>query len=193
MRESNEHILNFLHAMEQLKHECRHSWTSKGRQESVAEHSWRLALMLIVCAPYFEKSFDLLKALKLAILHDMGEAQVGDQHFLDVFNKEDAKAERSRVETQAVDKLALLLGAEGNAIANLWREFEHKRSEEAKIVYFLDKLEACIQHNEAHISTWTKREIDSIEDYFDHLKTENEFLSSLKEVIKEETINKIKN
>ncbi len=193
MRESHERVLNFLHAMEQLKNECRHSWTSKGRQESVAEHSWRLALILVICAPFLEKRIDLLKALKLAILHDMGEAQIGDQHYLDVFNKEDAKAERSRVEMQAVDELALLLGSEGMAIADLWKEFEHKSSEEAKIVYFLDKLEACIQHNEAHISTWTKKEIDSIEEYFDHLEIDDNFLLSLKEVVKNETFKKIKN
>lgn len=50
MEEASECVLNFLHAMEQLKHECRHSWTSQGRQESVIKYSWLLALMLSVCS-----------------------------------------------------------------------------------------------------------------------------------------------
>lgn len=192
MSQTSERVLNFLHTMEQLKHECRHSWTSLGRQESVAEHSWRLAVMLIICAPYFDKNFDLLKALKLAILHDIGEARIGDQHYLDVSSKKDAGEERSRLEMQAVEELALLLGADGNPISTLWKEFEYQSSEEAKIVYFLDKLEACIQHNEAHISTWTKRELDSMEEYFNHLKTENVLLLALKRAVKDEFIQKIK-
>lgn len=48
---NNKRVLNFLHAMEQLKHECRHSWTSKGRQESVAEYSWLLFYKMHVCYP----------------------------------------------------------------------------------------------------------------------------------------------
>ena len=64
MQKSCRGILDFLHAIEQLKQELRHSWTSNGRQESVAEHSWRLSLMLVICSPYLDKQIDLLKANK---------------------------------------------------------------------------------------------------------------------------------
>lgn len=192
MRESSERILNFLHSIEQLKHELRHSWTSKGRQESVADHSWRVALMLIICAPYLDKKIDLLKALKLAILHDIGEAKIGDRHYLDIINDATEKETRSRLEMQAVNELTLLLGDEGNSIASLWAEFENKTSEEAKIVYFIDKLEVCVQHNEADISTWTREEIDTIWEYYDLLKINDSFLSLLKEAVESETIRKLK-
>ena len=193
MKDNSRSILDFLHAIEQIKQELRHSWTSNGRQESVAEHSWRLALMLVICAPYLEKKIDLLKAVKLALFHDLGEAKIGDQHYLDINASEEEKKRRSHLEAMAVHDLSLLLGPEEQSIFNLWKEFEEKASEEAKVVYFLDKLEACIQHNEAPLSTWTKQEIASIEDYFHHLNIADPFLLALKENTKIESIKKIIN
>jgi putative hydrolase of HD superfamily len=191
MKKQSKQILDFLHAAEQLKQELRHSWTSNGRQESVAEHSWRVALMLVICAPYLKEKFDLLKALKLALFHDLGEITVGDQHYLDIGKNKETERDRSQLEERAVHDLACLLGTQEQHIFNLWKEFEGKTSEEAKVVYFLDKLEACIQHNEADILTWTKKEIDSIDEYFDHFNIDDTFLVSLKESVKAETLKKL--
>ena len=76
-----------------------------------------------------------------------------------------------------------------NSIMNLWKEFEDKHSEEAKIVYFLDKLEACIQHNESNISTWTEKEIENIENYFEEIDEFDDFIRSFKETVRNETLN----
>jgi len=179
-------LLSFLHEAEQLKQELRHSWTSKGRQESVAEHSWRLSVMLIICAPYLSLKIDLLKALKMALFHDLGEARIGDKHYLDINDYEN----RFSMEKKAVDSLSKIL-EEGLSIFELWNEFENKNSNEAKVVYFLDKLEACIQHNEADISSWTQREINSIREYFDRLQIEDSFLLKLKSEVLKETKMKI--
>ncbi|NGX46875.1 MAG: hypothetical protein K1000chlam3_00242 [Chlamydiae bacterium] len=187
----NTTTLNFLHVIEQLKHELRHSWTSKGRQESVAEHSWRLCAMLIICAPHLEKKIDLLKALKLAVFHDIGEVKVGDEHYLNVTTTEKVRRERSYLEAQAVYELSALLEDGEVLLFELWKEFETKNSYEAKIVYFLDKLEVCIQHNEADISTWTDREIDTIKNYYDDLAIKDPFLSALKYAVQEESFAKI--
>lgn len=188
MREQSRAILDFVHATEQLKQELRHSWTSNGRQESVAEHSFRVALMLVICAPYLNKKIDVLKALKLALFHDLGEAKIGDQHYLDIMKNEELRKNRFQKEELAIHDLTNVLGSQEPLI--LWKEFEEKDSEEAKIVYFLDKLEACIQHNEASLSTWTEREIDSIDEYFNHFNTEDTFLLTLKETVKSESFNK---
>lgn len=179
-------LLSFLHEAEQLKQELRHSWTSKGRQESVAEHCWRLSVMLIICAPYLSLKIDLLKALKMALFHDLGEARIGDKHYLDINDYEN----RFSMEKKAVDSLSKIL-EEGLSIFELWNEFENKNSNEAKVVYFLDKLEACIQHNEADISSWTQREINSIREYFDRLQIEDSFLLKLKSEVLKETKMKI--
>jgi putative hydrolase of HD superfamily len=71
-------ILQFLHEIEQLKKELRHSRLSDGRQESVAEHTRRMSLMAILLAPHLTKPVDMLHVLKMIIIHDINEAYVGD-------------------------------------------------------------------------------------------------------------------
>lgn len=187
---SEKNILSFIHIVERLKWELRHSWTSTGRQESVADHSWRLALLLMLCAPYLEKKFNLLRALQLAIIHDIGEAKIGDLHYLEVNANKNAKDKRTRDETKAVEELAAILDDQENAIVSLWKEYEAKDTYESKIVNALDKLEVCIQHNEADIATWTQEEFDSIEQYFIDIETNDNFICKLKRIIQLETFKK---
>ncbi|MBR6781397.1 MAG: HD domain-containing protein, partial [Clostridia bacterium] len=70
-------FLDFLHTAEKLKCNTRHSWTSSGRQESVAEHSWRLALMALLCKNEYPE-IDIQKVITMCLLHDLGEAVTGD-------------------------------------------------------------------------------------------------------------------
>lgn len=74
MKSSLTDSLLFIQLMEQLKNELRHSWTSTGRQESVAEHSWRLCLMVMTFAPELEHPIDVNRAIKMALIHDCVEA-----------------------------------------------------------------------------------------------------------------------
>ena len=66
-----EWFLEFLHRAEQLKCAPRHSWTSSGRRESVAEHSWRLGLAAWLLKEEFPQ-IDLERLLELCLLHDLG-------------------------------------------------------------------------------------------------------------------------
>ena len=61
-------VTQFIALMEKLKNELRHSWTSTGRQESVAEHSWRLALLVMTIHPHLEHPVDLNRCLKMALV-----------------------------------------------------------------------------------------------------------------------------
>ena len=69
--------IEFLNKIEKLKCNTRHSWTSSGRCESVAEHSWRLSVMALLCADEFPK-LDIDKVVKMCLIHDFGEAVTGD-------------------------------------------------------------------------------------------------------------------
>ena len=71
-------FFKLLNLAERLKSELRHSWVSCGRQESVAEHTWRLSMMLILLQPYLKQPVSMEKVLKMAIIHDLVEAEVGD-------------------------------------------------------------------------------------------------------------------
>ena len=70
-------FLNALHIAERLKDTTRHSYTSKGRHESVAEHSWRIALMAFFLRDEFPEA-DMDKVMRMCLIHDLGEAFTGD-------------------------------------------------------------------------------------------------------------------
>ena len=70
-------LIEFLGVVEKLKCNTRHSWTSSGRRESVAEHSWRLSLLAMLCADEYP-DLDMNKVVRMCIIHDLGEAITGD-------------------------------------------------------------------------------------------------------------------
>lgn len=136
--------LEFLRESERLKSVLRSAHTSTGRQESTAEHSWRLSLMAMVFADEL-KGLDLLKVLKLCLVHDLGEAINGD---IPAVSKNDFphKSEQERADllhlTRTLDD-----GARGEILA-LWEDYENATSAEAVAVKALDKLETILQHNQ---------------------------------------------
>lgn len=136
--------LAFLREAEKLKDVLRSGHTSSGRAESTAEHSWRLCLMAMA----FEEELaglDVLKVLKLCVVHDLGEAIHGDIPAVSQGAHPD-KSERERADLLTLmapldDKLR------GELLA-LWDEYENAASPEAKAVKALDKLETILQHNQ---------------------------------------------
>jgi len=136
--------LAFLREAERLKSVLRSGFTSSGRPESTAEHSWRLALMALVFADELP-GLDTARMLKLCIVHDLGEAIHGDipaihQH------AHPGKAAQERLDLQALTRdLDPSLRAE---IIGLWDEYEAAATPEAKAVKAFDKLETILQHNQ---------------------------------------------
>ncbi|MBD8499242.1 HD domain-containing protein [Paenibacillus arenosi] len=135
--------------------ELRHSWLSNGRRESVAEHTWRLALMAMAIEPYLPNRVNSEKLLKMIIIHDLVEAYAKDIPAFDTMNNNEAKALKHKNEIAAIEQIRDILGDEhGQKLYEYWFEFEGKDTYEAKVANALDKLEAQIQHNEADIETW---------------------------------------
>lgn len=154
-------ILNFLHQAEKLKTVLRHSWLSSGRRESVAEHTWRMALMAMVFYRYLEKKnrLSLEKVLKMVLVHDLSEIYAGDVPAWKKYriNNKGWKKARHKKELTAISKLVEpLLSVQQKEIMGLWLEFEALKTKEAKFVRALDMIEGNIQHNEAPLKTWNK-------------------------------------
>ena len=141
-------ILAFLHRLEALKCNTRHSWTSSGRQESVAEHTCRLAIMALLLRNAFPQA-DMDRVLRMCLLHDWGEAVTGD---IPAFEKSDRDEETE--ENAVLSLLARLSPGLQEEYTNLFREIRAQETAEARIFRALDQLEAVIQHNEADLSTW---------------------------------------
>jgi putative hydrolases of HD superfamily len=158
MRENLTKVLEVLTLAEKIKFEMRHSWLSNGRQESVAEHTWRMSLMAVLLEPYLEQRVDMAKLLKMIIIHDLVEAEAGD---IPAFNivTEEVKLLKQQREQQAIRNLRdQLREPTGQEIYDLWYEFEEKQTYEAKVANALDKLEVQIQHNHADMGTWIEIE-----------------------------------
>lgn len=136
--------LAFLKEAEKLKNVMRFSHTSNGRQESTAEHSWRLCVMAMIFADQFEQ-IDLEKTLKMCLIHDLAEAIHGD---IPAIMKDQFPAKHEQ-EKQDLDQLTECLDEHPkNLIRSLWQEYEDAETPEARLVKALDKLETILQHNQ---------------------------------------------
>lgn len=126
-----------------LKRTVRTGWTRSGikRPESVAEHSFRTAVMAMVMAEEFGADRD--RAVRMALVHDLGEAVIGDV-VTNRWGKElDNLAGKLAEERTAVREVAALAGS--GEIVELFEEFEAGKTAEARLVKQLDKLEMAIQ------------------------------------------------
>lgn len=180
-------ILEFVHSMEKLKGVERHSCIFSGRKESVAEHSWRVCLIVMIMMNYI-KDIDQAKALKMAIIHDINEASVGyipsflrplkEKHLLCEENNMHYWQEKYKL--TAVDEIAVL-----------WDELRKEETREAKMVRAADKLETRIQHNEAPMETWNDMEYPRSQFAAEEYCSFDEFLRGFNELVKEESKKKI--
>lgn len=136
--------LEFIRSAEQLKDTIRLAYTSKGRVESVADHSWRLTLLAITFSDMLP-DIDLLKLLKICILHDLGEAINGDIPAPSQ-NHSAPKSTHEREDFQSlIEPLPENLQSE---FLSLWDEYENATSKEAQVAKALDKIETILQHNQ---------------------------------------------
>ncbi|RPF53192.1 HD domain-containing protein [Aquisalibacillus elongatus] len=193
MEEKIKQIMEVFHLAENLKRELRHSWLSDGRQESVAEHTWRVSLMAMLVERHLEQDINTTKLLKMIIIHDLVEAKAGDIPAFDTLENEEAKKLKAQNEEKAITHIKELIGGEqGREWYYLWHEFEAKDTYEAKVANALDKLEAQIQHNEASIETWLPIEYDMSYKLGKHTSF-SPFLEAFKDAIEQEADTKIKN
>ncbi len=134
--------IDFLQRAENLKNTLRSAHTSTGRQESTAEHTWRLCLMLMLFSEYFE-GINAHTLLRLAIIHDLAEAICGDIPAVAQLGS------KSAIERDAMCSLCAVLPEDTQKeLLFLWDEYNFASTAEAKIVKGFDKLETIMQHNQ---------------------------------------------
>lgn len=193
MKKQISSILKVLTLAERLKFELRHSYTSSGRQESVAEHCWRMSLMAVLIEPLLKQKVDTARLLKMIIIHDLVEAEARDISALDVLRNPTIKEQKIEKEKQAILNLrSALQETNGQEIYDLFYEFENKETYEATVANALDKLEVQLQHNHADFSTWEEIEYDMSYMMDKHVLFD-EILFELKKQIEEEAEIKMQN
>ena len=179
-------LIEVMALAEQMKNQTRHSWTSGGRHESVAEHSWRLGVLAYFVKDEFPEA-DMERVMLMCMFHDIGEAFTGD---VPAFEK-DERHEKEE-ERQVRKWIGELPEPYRDELGELFEEMKAKRTLEAKIYKALDRLEALIQHNEADISTWLPLEYDLQLTYGEKDVSFSSYLKELRRQVNLDSIEKMK-
>lgn len=178
-------LLDILHIAEHLKDTTRHCYTSGGRHESVAEHSWRLCLFAWLLRDEFPQ-LDMDKVLYMCLIHDLGEAFTGD---IPSFKK--TAADSLHEDKTLFNWVSTLPEPYRTDMTALYKEMNALETGEAKLYKALDKLEAVIQHNESPLDTWLPLEYELNLTYANENVAFSSYLTSLRAMIREDTERKI--
>lgn len=178
-------LLDTLVIAERLKDTTRHCYTTKGRHESVAEHSWMMTLMAFFMRDEFPEA-DMDKVIRMCIIHDLGECFTGD---IPTFEK--TAVNEVTEEKLLGDWVDSMPENYANEMRQLYEEMARRETLEAKIYKAIDGLEALIQHNLSDLSTWIPREYDLNMTYADDKVAFSEYLKALREEVRKDTIEKI--
>ena len=178
-------FLDVMHIAERLKNATRHSYTSERRHESVAEHSWRIALMAYFLRDEFPEA-DMDKVIRMCLIHDLGEAFTGD---IPTFDK--TQADEQTEEMLLNQWVASLPEPFGSEMQALYAEMNARETLEARIYKALDNLEAVIQHNEGPLDTWIPLEYELNLTYGNDKVAFSPWLIRLREMIRQDTQDKI--
>lgn len=123
------------------------------RHENDAEHSWHLAMMTIVLAEHSDKPIDVLKVLKMVLIHDIVEIDAGDIFIYDTTKSHTNTAE----ELIAAKRIFGLLPEEQAAeFIAIWEEFEDGITDEAKFAKAMDRFEPLLQNTSNNGGTWAE-------------------------------------
>jgi putative hydrolases of HD superfamily len=147
-----ERQIAFVIELDKLKQVLRQTRLMDGsRRENDAEHCWHVALMAVVLAEHAGAGIDVLRVLKMLLIHDVVEIDAGDTF---LYAAVDAAAVAAR-ETRAAERIfGLLPPDQAGELRALWEEFEARRSAEAKFARALDRLEPLLQNHRNGGGTW---------------------------------------
>lgn len=130
---------------------------NSNRHENDAEHSWHLAMMTIVLAEHSDKPIDVLKVLKMVLIHDIVEIDAGDTFIYDTVKNHTNTDE----ELLAAERIfGLLPEKQAGEFIAIWKEFEEGITDEAKFARSMDRFEPLLQNVSNNGGTWAEYNVD---------------------------------
>ena len=149
--------IDFILEVDKIKSIFRQSYiTDKSRYENDAEHSWHLALMAFLLAEHTNEQVDVLKVLKMVLVHDLVEIDAGDTYCYD----QKANLDKREREEKCAERIFRMLPEEQcNEMFELWEEFEKVETPEAKYAAALDKLQPILLNYPAEGKSWKEHGI----------------------------------
>ena len=152
-----EQQINFIVEIDKTKEIFRQTYISNGRRkENDAEHAWHFAIMAVLFAEYSNEPVDVLKVIKMALIHDLVEIDAGDTYLYDA---EGAKTKAER-EMKAANRIYHLLPEDqGKELFALWKEFEERKTPEAKFAATLDRFQPILLNDVTNGKAWAEHGI----------------------------------
>ncbi len=156
-KERFDQQIRFILEIDKLKSIIRQSYLIAGsRQENSAEHSWHVALMGMLLAEYAEQPVDVLRTMKMLMIHDIIEIDAGDTYCYD----EAGTVDQSNRENAAAERLFGLLPEDQMIeLRELWDEFEERSTPEAKFAATIDRLMPLLHNYHTEGRSWREHGI----------------------------------
>lgn len=127
------------------------------RCENDAEHSWHLAMMTLVLAEHANQSIDVLKVLKMVLIHDIVEIDAGDTFIYDT-NKNHDNTEEELAAAKRI--FGILPEEQAKEFIGLWMEFEDGLTDEAKFARSMDRFQPLLQNTSNNGGTWAEYNVN---------------------------------
>jgi len=155
-----ERQINFVIEIDKLKSVLRQTiLVDKSKRENSAEHSWHIAVMAILFSEYARESdVDILKVIKMALIHDLVEIDAGDTYCYD----EKGTLDQSEREEKGAKRIfGILPEDQAREFEGLWREFEEGKTAEARFAAALDRVQPLINNYNTGGEMWREHGIKS--------------------------------
>lgn len=174
--ENTDSPVPFFHLLERLKTTKRAGWQrfEIGDGESISDHMYRMSILTMMAPASISSKLDIARCCRMAVVHDMAEALVGDITPVDGVSKE----EKSRRETETMDYICTNLlgkfngGLNGQDIRALWQEYEDSETAESHFVHDIDKIELLVQMVEYERTSKCERDLGEFQWVANVIKSE---------------------
>lgn len=149
--------IEFIKEIDKLKYiQRRTKLINSDRNENDAEHSWHLAIMAVVLAEHANEPVDILKVVKMLLIHDLVEIDAGDTFIYDT-QKDHTNTDEERLAAKRI--FGMLPEAQAKELTDIWEEFEAGNSAEAKFARAMDRLEPLLQNSSNQGGTWKEFDV----------------------------------
>lgn len=156
MEKRIETLLEFLKEIEKYKHVERRNYKKNNVPENDAEHSWHLAMFLLLFEKDLPEDADMTKMLKLALMHDLVEIYAGDTF---AFDQEALKTKYDKEHKAALKLFSQLPEDLEHEFMDLFYEYEQSNTKESKIVKSFDKMQPILQNITVGGIGWVKNNV----------------------------------
>lgn len=150
--------IEFIKEIDKLKYiQRRTKLLNSDRNENDAEHSWHLAMMAVILSQHSNVAVDILKVLKMVLIHDIVEIDAGDTFIYDTLKNHTNTNE----ELLAAKRIfGILPQKQAEEMIAVWEEFEEGKTDEAKFARSMDRLEPLLQNVSNNGGTWQEYNVD---------------------------------